>query len=336
MSPKSGLTIAIIGTTGNVGRKVVEMLVERNIVPDINLQLYASKKSTGKNIQVKNHEWKVQDTDNIDFSTIQLALFATDTDVSRQYVSRALKNRTIVIDSSSLHRLDASVPLIVAPVNKHLVLTDNTRLYAIANCVSSPIATVVAPLHCQHKVKRIIASTYQSTSGAGKDAMDELEHETMALLQGKRFNRTSFKRQIAFNIIPQVDRIMEDGFTYEEFKIMKEVQKIVGGKFSITATAVRVPVRIGHSISLSVEFDKEVSIKEVQALLANATGVKLSNDEYSTPVEVVGTDDVHVGRLRKDPSTEHGIQMWLCSDNLRRGAATDMVEVAEEIIRQLK
>ena len=228
------------------------------------------------------------------------------------------------------------MPLIVAPVNKHLVLTDNTRLYAIANCVSSPIATVVAPLHCQHKVKRIIASTYQSTSGAGKDAMDELEHETMALLQGKRFNRTSFKRQIAFNIIPQVDRIMEDGFTYEEFKIMKEVQKIVGGKFSITATAVRVPVRIGHSISLSVEFDKEVSIKEVQALLANATGVKLSNDEYSTPVEVVGTDDVHVGRLRKDPSTEHGIQMWLCSDNLRRGAATDMVEVAEEIIRQLK
>lgn len=334
MSSQTGVTVAVIGASGNVGRKIVELLVQRGIVAPDNLKLYASKKSAGKKIKLADREWTINDIDNIDFTNTQLALFATESSVSKIYIPKALKEGTVVVDSSSLHRLDASVPLIVSPVNKHLVSINHARLYAIANCISSPISTVIAPLHRAHKINRVIVSTYQSASGAGRSAMDELEGEMHAILNKSIYERKIFQRQIAFNIIPQIDTIMEDGFTYEEFKIMREIQKIVGGQFNVTATSVRVPVMVGHSVSLGVEFEKEVSVNDVRNILKKSQGVVLA-DDYKTPVEVVGSDQVFVGRLRKDPSVTGGVQMWLCSDNLLRGAATDMVEVAEELVCQI-
>lgn len=335
MSSRPGVAVAVIGASGNVGRKIIELLIQRNLVEPECLQLYASKKSNGKKINIADHEWIIHDVDAANFKDIQLALFATDSDVSEKYIPDALKSGAIVVDSSSLYRLDAEVPLIVSPVNKHLVSVKNIQLYAMANCVSSPISTVIAPLHRKHKIHRVTASTYQSVSGAGKGAMDELLDEMRAVLAEKEYERKHFQRQIAFNVIPQIDRMLEDGFTYEEYKIMREIQKIVGGDFGVTATSVRVPVMVGHSVSLGIEFDKEVSVDEIKSILERAPSVQVCAD-FKTPIEIVNSDQVYAGRIRKDPSADNAIQMWICSDNLRRGAATDMVEVAEEILKQLK
>lgn len=330
------INIAIIGATGNVGRKIIEIFLQRNLISPHNINAFASSASAGRKIIIRENEFNVRSTEDYNFHDADLCLFATDSDISRNYIPKALANKALVIDSSSLFRLDPSVPLIVAPVNKSSVSLHKSRLYAIANCVASPISIALAPLHQAFSVKRVMISTYQSTSGAGKKAMDELYWETKNLIEDKLYERTHFPRQIAFNIIPQIDKILDDGFTYEEIKIMREIQKIVSADFAITATSVRVPVMIGHSVSLAVEFDRNFSLTEAKKLLANFPGIKLSEDHYTTPIEVVGSDDVHVGRIRRDPSVPFGLQLWLCSDNLRRGAATDAAEVAEELITQLR
>ena len=327
-------TIAVVGATGNVGRRIVESLIERRIALPADIQLYASKASDGKSIKLSGAEWIIRDTDQADFSQVRLCLFATDSDISRTHIPKALSQGCLVVDSSSLHRLDPAVPLIVAPVNRNLVSSKTTHLYAMANCVSSPIAMVLAPIHRAHPVKRVNASTYQSTSGAGKGPMDELFNETKAVCNQEKYDRQYFSRPIAFNVIPQVDKIMADGFTYEEYKIIRELQKIVSQDIAITATSVRVPVMIGHSVSLAIEFHDDFSVDAIISLLKNAPGVKLSTNDYTTPVEAAGSDDVFVGRIRRDPSVAHGLQLWLCSDNLRRGASTDVVEVAEELMKQ--
>lgn len=334
MSPRSGLIVAIIGATGNVGRKVVELLLDRHILEPDNLRLFASKKSAGKKIKINNIDWRIHDADDMDFGSVNLALFATSADVSSKMIPDALKNGVTVVDSSSYYRMQKDVPLIVMPVNKNLVTLSNAQLFAIANCVATPIATVIAPLYHAAHIKQLIISTYQSVSGAGRDAMEELKAETSALLNNTDYTRTNFKRQIGFNIIPQIDSMMDDGYTFEEKKIMQEVAKIVGAKFNITATSVRVPVLVGHSASISIEFEKKISVSDVTKILQNANSVILSRD-YMTPAEIAGTDDVYVGRIRHDPLNPNMIHLWICSDNLRRGAATDMVEVAAELIKQL-
>lgn len=336
MPPITGATIAVIGATGNVGRNIVELLLERRIATPGDIKLYASKASAGKTLNFNGHDFLVQDADTADFSKIHLCLLATDSDVSKKYIPNAISNGALVVDSSSFYRLDIDTPLIVAPVNKHLVAIDQSRLYAMANCVSSPISIVLAPLYHRYPIKRVIATTYQSTSGAGKRSMDELYDETKCKCENTLYERKYFKRPIAFNIIPQIDRFLDDGSTYEEFKIIKEIQKIISNDLAITATAVRVPVLIGHSVALAIEFKQDFTLEDIYALLKQSPSIKISADQYTTPVEVVGSDDVYVGRIRRDHSVPYGLHLWLCSDNLRRGAATDVVEVADELIKQLR
>ena len=313
--------IAVVGATGNVGRKIVEILLHRGCKK---LALLASSRSKGMEL----FGYGVEDVENFDFTKCKIVLFATDSDISRQYIPHARQAGCVVIDSSSAFRLHEDVPLIVPPVNGFLV--GKHSLYSTANCLASPLSVVLMPLHKKLEVKRVIVTTFQSTSGAGKEPMDELFSSSGKVLMGEAAEAKFFPRPIAFNVIPQVDKICEDGFTGEEHKIAKEVQKIVSGDIAIAATAVRVPVGVGHSMSVAIEFKKTFSIEDVKEILREAPGVVLSED-YATPREIAGQDGVFVGRMRRDPTCENGLMLWLVSDNLRRGAALDAVEVAQLI-----
>lgn len=322
--------IAVIGATGNVGRKIIEIYHTRKSGDPQALRLFASARSKGKLLQFDHHIYSVEDIASYDFNDCYLALFATDSDISRLYIPKALEKKCVVIDSSSLYRLSPDVPLIVPPVNAHLI--DSTHLlYATANCIASPLSIVLKPLHNQWEVSRVIASTYQSTSGAGKEPMDELFDTSKSFLKDEKPLTKLFPRPIAFNVIPQVDKILENGFSNEESKIMKEVQKIISPEIKISATSVRVPVAIGHSMAVSIEFKKAITLDQVYQALALSPGVLISTDHYSTPLEIAGQNEVFVGRLRRDPTVENGVLLWIVSDNLRRGAALDVVEILEKI-----
>lgn len=323
--------IIVIGATGNVGRKVVEFILARKLINPNNLRLIASEQSAGKTITIAGFDFIIQAPREITFTKEDLCIFNTESDVSAYYIPLALAAGAYVVDSSSHYRLHKEVPLIIPPVNQEEINV-HTKLYAHANCLASPIATVLAPLHRAFKVRKANAVTYQSTSGAGKKSMDECLQETQSILQQQSYTRTCFQRQIAFNVIPQVSHIREDGYTFEEYKIIHEIKKVLGEDLLITCTAVRVPVMVGHSIALSVEFHQPFALDEIRNHLRQAPHVQLSDDHYSTPVEVVGSDDVYVGRVRLDPTTANGLHLWLCSDNLRRGAATDAVEIAAKIL----
>jgi len=330
----SSQPLAIVGATGNVGRQVVEMLLLRGLATPAALSLYASLRSAGKNLHLGEHSFSVETLSPESFEGKKLCVFTTEAPVSAEWIPHALAAGAYVIDASSHYRLHPEVPLIVPPVNRDQI-TSQIKLYAHANCLTSPIATVIAPLHRTWKILRLEATTFQSTAGAGKAAMEECTEETRALLHNQPYHRSIFPRQIAGNVIPQVGELRSDGFTTEEYKIREEVKKVVDTSLAITATAVRVPVLIGHSIALTVEFSEPFSLEEVKKTLSQAPSVQLSTNDYSTPVEVVGSDDVWVGRIRRDPSRTNSLQMWLCSDNLRRGAATDAVEIAEEILAHI-
>ncbi len=323
--------VSIIGATGNVGRQLVELFVRRRSLDSKNLRLFASAKSAGMRLEVDGHTFSVQNIADYDFKDCYLVIFATESDVSKKYIPVALAAGAKVIDASSAYRLDPTVPLIVPPVNADLI-TDNHCLFAHANCLASPIAVVLKPLHEYATATRVLISTYQSVSGAGKRPMNELYEQTKHICEEKPVKTQYFPRQIAFNVIPQVSEIMEDGFSYEEFKIIKELQKIISDKIKISATAVCVPVMIGHGISLAIEFAKSINMEEVKNILSHGPGIQLSSHQYTTPLEVIGSDDIFVGRIRKDPSVKNGLLLWLVSDNLRRGAALDAVEIAEKIL----
>lgn len=335
MPQSANVCIGIIGATGNVGRNITELIIKRNLFPKEQIRLFASAASAGKIIDVNNTKFIVEDAAKSDFNDCQIAILATDSDISKKYIPQLLEKNIWIIDSSSLYRLNVDTPLIVAPVNKQLVSINTSRLYAIANCVASPIALTLAPLHKYSSIKRVVVTTFQSTSGAGKGPMDELYNETRSKFEEKNYPRKYFKHPIAFNIIPQIDKFLEDGSTFEEFKITHEVQKILQVDFPINVTAVRVPVFIGHSASIAIEFNNEINLEEIFTVLGEGTNLKISNNNYSTPIEVVGSDDVYIGRIRRDNTVANGINLWICSDNLHRGAATDAVEVAEEIVKQL-
>lgn len=339
------LRIAIIGATGHVGRKVVEQLLDW-ASPD-QLLLYASPRSHGTTLCIRHTDFLVKQISCVLEDRPHLVIFNTESDVSAQWIPELLRHRAYVIDSSSHYRLAPEVPLIVPPVNSHLIQRD-TYLYAHANCLASPAAVVISALTELFDIARIQATTYQSVSGAGKRASDECFNETKCMIQQESYERTIFKRRIAFNVIPQVGCIQDDGYTSEEVKIMKELQKILQCSCPITATAVRVPVLQGHCIALHLQLRwkenpelkwenstcfTEKSMAAVLSLLTHQRWVRVWND-YPTPADVVDTDEVHVGRMRPDlsmtdPSQGYlGIHLWLCSDNLRRGAATDAAEIA--------
>jgi aspartate-semialdehyde dehydrogenase len=323
------MEIVIVGATGNVGRVVVEIITEK--FPNLTVRCTGSKRSAGSKLEINGKVFTVEDTDSFQWTSNQLSIFNTEADISKRYIPEALSAGGYVIDSSSHYRLDSNVPLVVPYISK--VDIGKNRLFAHSNCIVSPIASVLHPLHREFAIDRVIASTYQSVSGAGKSALDQCFNETKAFCDsGKRGESNIFPRPIAFNIIPQIGTINNDGIAGEEEKIVKELNKIVDRNIYISATSVRVPVLIGHSISLSMRFRGDIN--QVKSILSNSPRIKLSND-YNTPIEVVGKDHIFVGRIRSDMmDNEQWFHMWLSSDNLRIGAALDAVYMAEEIIRQ--
>lgn len=323
--------IAIIGATGNVGRKLVELILQRQLIDSKRLKLFASAKSKGSQLTIQEYPFFIEDIADYDFQGCKLALFATGSDVSTCYVPIALSQGAKVIDASSAYRLNPEIPLIVPPVNLDLI-APNHNLIAHANCLASPIAVALYPLHQQFKAKRVIVSTYQSVSGAGKASMDELYQETKSVYEGRSFENRHFQRPMAFNLIPQVSEILNDGLSYEEFKIIRELQKIISSDIQIAATSVRVPVMVGHGIALAIEFERSISVEDALAVLSTSKGIEISPNNYTTPREAEGKNSVFVGRIRKDSTVESGLLLWLVSDNLRRGAALDAVEIAERML----
>lgn len=322
------MKIAIIGSTGNVGRKVVERIIQDKLLKPSQLDLFASSKSDGQIINIHGENFKILSAEKADFRNYKFCIFVSSSEVARNFVPLAKKAGCIIIDSSSEYRLEANTPLIVGPVNGHLIGQEKHQLYSVANCLTSPICVALHHLHLKYRIKRIVITTFQSVSGYGKAAMEELKKQ----ISGEDLSINALPRQIAYNVIPQVDKILENGETYEEYKIINEVKKILGNSIEISATAVRVPVFVGHSISLNVEFLENISYGEILEILKSTPMVKISKDHYSTPIEAIETDDVYVGRIRIDNSQKNTINLWTCSDNLRRGASTDIIEVLNKLL----
>ena len=331
------MNIAIVGATGNVGRKILEVLNNKNF-PIEELFLVASSKSIGKKIKFKNKEFIVEDLDNFDFSKVKIAFFAAGSSIAEKWAPIAA-GKTIVIDNSKFYRKDPDIPLVVPEVNsKELIHVKNKNIIANANCSVIPIVVALKPLHDLYNVKRIVASTYQSVSGAGKEAMDELLSQTKDYFEKKNINPKNFTKQIAFNAIPHIDSFLENGTTKEEQKNHDEVKKILDKKINITSTCVRIPVLVSHSISINVEFNKKHNLDEIRSVLSSSPGCKVVDEKkdggYITPVEAENKYETFISRIREDNSQPNTINMWIVSDNLLKGAALNAVEIAESLIKE--
>lgn len=331
--------IAVVGATGNVGREILNILDERKF-PVREVVALASRNSAGKQVSFGEHKTlDVQVLDDYDFTGTDIALFSPGSAVSKIHAPRAAAAGCVVIDNTSYFRMEADIPLVVPEVNPE-ALKDFRKRNIIANPNCSTIQMVVAlkPLHAVNPIKRVVVSTYQSVSGAGKDAMDELYEQTKGLFMHDHKEPKKFTKRIAFNVIPHIDSFMENGMTKEEWKMVEETKKILGANIKVSATCVRVPVFIGHSESVNIEFTNPISAEEVFELLEDAPGVTIvdrrEDGGYATPQEYVGEDGVFVSRVRKDPTIENGINLWVVSDNLRKGAALNAVEIAETLIEQ--
>jgi aspartate-semialdehyde dehydrogenase len=329
--------IAVVGATGNVGREILEVLHEKSF-PATEIVALASRSSISKEASFGDFEvLKVQDIDNYDFTGTDIALFAISGELAKIYAPKAAKAGCVVIDNSSHFRMDEDVPLIVPEVNLD-ELKNYTKKNIIANPNCSTIQMVMAlkPLHDLAKIKRIVVSTYQSVSGAGKSAMDELYNQTKGVYVFSKLPPENFTKQIAFNIIPQIDDFLKSGYTKEEQKIILETGKILDENIKVTATCVRVPVFVGHALSVNIEFEDELTVAAATKALKKFKGVKVvddpENNSYITPVEVVKEDEVYVSRIRKDPTVEHGLNLWIVADNLRKGAALNAVQICEKLI----
>ncbi len=332
--------IAVVGATGNVGREILQILSERNF-PVREVVALASHNSRGK--EVSFGETKILKTavlEEYDFKGTDIALFSPGASVSKIYAPIAAAAGCVVIDNTSHFRMMEDIPLIVPEVNPE-ALKDYTKRNIIANpnCSTIQMVTALKPLHDHAKIKRIVVATYQSVSGAGKEAMSELYDQTKAIYVNDFREPKKFSKRIAFNVIPQIDIFMEDGSTKEEWKMVMETKKIMGDdSIEVTATCVRVPVFVGHSEAVNVEFESEISADEAREILAEAEGVVLldrpATNEYATPVECVGEDGTYVSRIRKDPTVKHGLNLWVVSDNLRKGAALNAVQIAELLISE--
>ena len=343
------MNIAIVGATGNVGRKIIEVLEKKNF-PVADLYFVASSKSTGSKLKFKNREIEVENLETFDFSKVEIAFFSAGRKISEKYVPLAAKH-SVVIDNSSHFRMDPDVPLIVPQVNSNDLKNIKKNIIANPNCSTAQLVIVLKPLHDLFKIKRVVISTYQSTSGAGKEPMDELKSQTHRVLELKALQGAipikikgfepdpqlatskNFTKQIAFNAIPHIDSFVDDGYTKEEVKMVNETKKILDNKIELTATCVRIPVFVSHAESLNIEFEKPFTLEKVVEALDGADGCKVIDDRkdggYITPVEAEGKNETFISRIRKDNSNKNTVNLWCVSDNLLRGAALNAVEIAE-------
>jgi len=331
------MNIAIVGATGNVGRKLLEVLNKKKF-PITEIFLVASPKSVGKKINFRDKELIVEDLNNFDFSKVKIAFFAAGSAIAEKWALIAAE-KTIVIDNSKFFRKDPEIPLIVPEVNsKELIHVKNKNIISNANCSVIPIVVALKPLHDLYNIKRIVASTYQSVSGAGKEAMDELLSQTKDYFDNKEMNSKNFTKQIAFNAIPHIDSFLDNGTTKEEQKNHDEVKKILDKKINITSTCVRIPVLVSHSISINVEFNKKHNLDEIRNVLSSSPGCKVVDEKkdggYITPVEAENKYETFISRIREDNSQPNTINMWIVSDNLLKGAALNAVEIAESLIKE--
>ena len=329
------MNIAIVGATGNVGRKTLEVLEKKELSID-NLYLVASSKSAGKKISFKDKEHEVFDLENFDFSKVKIAFFAAGGKISEKFAEKAAKH-CLVIDNSSFYRMDPDVPLIVPQVNSNHLDQIKKNIIANPNCSTAQLVIALKPLHDLFVIKRIVVSTYQSVSGGGKAPMDELIEQTKLVLDGKDVKSKNFTKQIAFNAIPHIDVFSDDGYTKEELKMTNETKKILDSKIDLTATCVRLPISVSHSESVNLQFEKPFSLEKVKEALNNFDGCKVIDERvdggYSTPLEAEGKDETFISRIREDKTIENGLNLWIVSDNLLRGAALNAVEIAETLIK---
>jgi aspartate-semialdehyde dehydrogenase len=330
--------IAVAGATGNVGREILAILAERNF-PATEVVALASRNSVGREVSYGDKILKVQALEDYDFKGTKIALFSPGGSVSAVHAPRAAAAGCVVIDNTSHFRMDKNVPLIVPEVNPEAI-ADYKKSYIIANPNCSTIQMVVAlkPLHDLATIKRVVVSTYQSVSGAGKEAMDELFNSTRKIYQNEIMKPVKFSKRIAFNVIPHIDVFMEDGSTKEEWKMKVETKKIMGDEIEVVATCVRVPVFVSHSEAVNVEFEKPISVAQAKKALEAADGVlildRIEENGYATPVEVTTKDPVYVSRLRKDDTVKNGLNLWVVADNLRKGAALNAVQIAEILVKK--
>jgi aspartate-semialdehyde dehydrogenase len=332
--------VAIAGATGNVGREIIQILEDKNFPVD-QLFLLASSRSKGQTIEFRGEQLIVEDLAEFDFSKAHLGLFSPGGKVSAEYAPKAAKAGCLVIDNTSYFRMKNDVPLIVPEVNASDLedfFNNEERSNIIANPNCSTIQMVVAlkPLHDQAIINRVVVSTYQSVSGAGKDAMDELFNQTQNIYSNKNIEKNKFTKQIAFNVIPHIDTFVDNGNTKEEEKMINETKKILDEGIKVSATCVRVPVFISHAESINVEFDSPLSDQEASKLLKEFDGVSVidfrKDEGYVTPIEAAGEDKVYVSRIRNDTSVDNGLNIWVVADNLRKGAALNAVQIAELVI----
>jgi len=335
-----GYRVVVVGATGNVGREMLNILAERQFPAD-EVAAVASPRSTGDIIDFgdSGKDLKVRNIDHFDFAGWDMALFAAGSDASEAYAPRAAAAGCTVIDNSSYYRMDPDVPLIVPEVNPEAIDGYRRRnIIANPNCSTAQMVVALKPLHDFATIRRVVVSTYQSVSGAGKAGMDELFEQSRNIFVGDANAPAKFPKQIAFNVIPQCDSFLDDGSTKEEWKMVVETKKILDPRIKVTATCVRVPVFVGHSESINIEFERDISAKDAQRILREAPGIMLVDKRedggYVTPVECVGEYATYVSRVREDPTVENGLNLWCVSDNLRKGAALNAVQIAELLGRK--
>ena len=329
------MNIAIVGATGNVGRKILEVLEKKGLSID-NLYLIASTKSSGKKISFKGKEYQVSDLESFDFSKVKIAFFSAGGKISEKFAEKAAKN-CFVIDNSSNYRMDPEVPLIVPQVNSEDLNNIKKNIIANPNCSTAQLVIALKPLHDLFTIKRVVVSTYQSVSGGGKAPMDELIDQTKMALNNEKVETRNFTKQIAFNIIPHIDTFSENGYTKEELKMANETKKILDDKINLTATCVRIPVLVSHAESVNIEFEKTFTLEEVRKAIDKFEGCKVIDERadggYPTPLEAEGKDETFISRIREDKTLKNGMNLWIVSDNLLRGAALNAVEIAETLIK---
>lgn len=335
-----GYRVVVAGATGNVGREMLNILAERQFPVD-EIAVLASRRSLGTEVSFGDKTLKTKDLDTFDFTGWDIALFAIGSDATKKYAPVAAKAGCVVIDNSSLYRYDPDVPLIVPECNADAIHGyAKKNIIANPNCSTAQMVVALKPLHDRARVKRVVVSTYQSVSGAGKEGMDELWDQTKAVYNPVTdVPPAKFQKQIAFNVIPQIDVFMEDGSTKEEWKMMVETKKIVDPSIKVTATCVRVPVFVGHSEAINIEFEDPLDEDEARDILREAPGIMVIDKReaggYVSPVECVGDFATFISRIRQDPTVENGLNLWCVSDNLRKGAALNAVQIAELLGREV-
>jgi aspartate-semialdehyde dehydrogenase len=333
-----GYKVAVVGATGNVGREMLDILAERTFPADEVVAL-ASRKSQGVEISYGEETLKAKALEHFDFSDVDICLMSAGSAISKEWSPRIAAKGAVVIDNSSCWRYDPDVPLVVPEVNADAVAGFRKKgIIANPNCSTAELVVVLKPLHDRARIKRVVVSTYQSVSGAGREAMDELFAQTRAVYVTDPIEPKQFPKRIAFNVIPHIDVFMDDGFTKEEWKMVAETKKILDPKIKLVATCVRVPVFIGHAEAVSIEFEQAISAEEAQNLLRSAPGClvvdKREPGGYVTPFESVGEDATYISRVREDPTVDNGLVLWIVSDNLRKGAALNAVQIAECLINR--